>query len=76
MPSINQALNERHRVEVGAHSVAAGADQAEILHAKVEHTIQMGLFLPSAVTAQFAMRAKFSSICGVDRHMNVVPSLN
>ena len=40
---------ERHRVEVGAHPAAANADQAEILHAKVERTIQMSLFLPSAV---------------------------
>ncbi len=30
---------QRYRVEVGAHPVAANADQTEILHAKVERTI-------------------------------------
>ncbi len=42
---------ERYRVEAGAHSVAADADQAEILHATVERTVQMpvDLFLSSAV---------------------------
>ncbi len=40
---------ERYRVEVGFHAVAADADHAEILYAKVECTIDMYLFLPSAV---------------------------
>ncbi len=40
---------QRYRVEVGAHPVAANAHQTEILHAKDERTIQMNLFLPSAV---------------------------
>ncbi len=40
---------ERYRVEVGSHPCAANADQTEILHAKIERTIQMNLFLPSAV---------------------------
>jgi hypothetical protein len=34
---------------VGAHPIAANTNQTEILQAKVERTIQMNLFLPSAV---------------------------
>jgi hypothetical protein len=48
---------------VGTHPVAANAYQAEILHAKGERTIQMDLFLPSAVSSCHPREVKQHMLC-------------